>query len=135
MRWIALLIVAAALAAVRHLRSSDSEREEMWDRVDLLKRLLVDAGIPFDGDSHIIPVMVGDAQKNTDISNRMLDEGFLVTAVNYPTVARGTERLRVTTIPSHTRSDIERFAETLDLLWSEFELPRKKQKLQQSARV
>ena len=125
-------IVAAATAAIRHLRESTSERDQMWDRVSYLKQLLNAGGIPFDGDSHIIPVMVGDAKKNSELSNRLLDEGFLVTAINYPTVARGTERLRVITTPAHSRSDVKRFAEALDRLWTEFRLPRKKNSAERS---
>lgn len=119
-------IVAAATAAIRHLRESTAERDRMWERVALLKQMLDDRGIPYDGDSHIVPVMVADPKKNVAVSNRLLEEGFMVTAVNYPTVARGTERLRVTTIPAHSRSDVERFVLALDRLWTEFGLPRTK---------
>ena len=125
-------IIAASIAAIRHLRDSTSERDQMWDRVSYLKQLLKDGGIPFDGDSHIIPIMVGDAKKNSELSNRLLDEGFLVTAINYPTVARGASRLRVTTTPSHSRADVEKFAQSLDRLWTEIRLPRIKNGLAQS---
>jgi 5-aminolevulinate synthase len=117
-------IVAAARAAVNHLRNSSVERQALEERVVYLKQRLDTLEIPYIGDSHIIPVMVCDATKCLKLSEKLLEQGFLVTPINYPTVPRGTERLRVTVTPAHTVEDIERFTETLDYLWRAFGLNR-----------
>lgn len=117
-------IAAAATAAVQHLKHSDEERNTLQRNVARLKQGLRGARIPFIGDSHIVPVMVGDSRRSVQLSERLLAAGFLVTAINFPTVPRGTERLRVTVTPAHTEADIDAFISTLDSLWTEMGLQR-----------
>ena len=96
--------VAAALASVRLVRREPERRRALWERVDALKRRLRDAGLPvIPTPSHIVPVMIGDAAAASAISRRLLDEfAIYATAINYPTVPRGAERLRLTPGPFHT---------------------------------
>ncbi len=98
-------ITAAALASVRHLRHEGAPRRAaLFERVDALLRRLDAAGVPrLPTQSHIVPVHVGDATLATAVSRRLLDEhGIYATAINYPTVPRGAERLRLTPTPRHT---------------------------------
>lgn len=118
-------LTTAATSAIRHLRQSKLETDALWERVKLLKLSLIERKIPYIGASHIIPIVIGDAKKSIEVSNRLLKEGFLVTAVNYPTVPRGTERLRVTVTPAHAIEDVERFVEALDALWEEYQFARR----------
>jgi 5-aminolevulinate synthase len=113
-------IAAGALASVRYLKSSSSEREHLQRRVALLRRRLDDAGIPHvSNPSHIVPVMVGDAAVCKYISDLLLDlYSLYVQPINYPTVPRGTERLRITASPFHSDADIERLVTALGAIWS-----------------
>ena len=88
-------MAAGAIAAIRHLKNSELERSTLRNRVAKVKAALDKAGIPhMDNNSHIIPVMVGDAHKCKWISDYLLDHhGLYIQPINYPTVARGTERL------------------------------------------
>jgi 5-aminolevulinate synthase len=97
-------IVGAALASVRHLRGDDGLRARLAERAAALKAALDDAGIRrLPSDSHIVPVHVGEAGLCRDIARRLLDEhGLYATPINYPTVPRGTERLRLCATPFHT---------------------------------
>lgn len=119
-------IAAAARASVRHLKNSNSERTAQRERVAKVRRKLDANGIPhLKNDSHIIPIMVGDPKKCKMISDRLLDEsGIYVQPINYPTVAKGTERLRITPSPAHTDEDIDRLITALGDLWSECALAR-----------
>jgi len=112
-------VAAAATASIRHLKHSDSERLAQRDRVARLRRRLQAMGIPMlDNDSHIIPVMIGDPVKCRMISDILMrDWGIYVQPINYPTVARGTERLRITPGPLHSDADIDRLATALAALW------------------
>ncbi|MBN8532123.1 MAG: 5-aminolevulinate synthase [Alphaproteobacteria bacterium] len=98
------VIAAGLLASVRHLRVSQEERRKLHARVADVKALFKQAGIPFlDAPSHIVPVMVNDAVLCKRASDRLLEEfSIYVQPINYPTVPRGTERLRVTPSPLHT---------------------------------
>jgi 5-aminolevulinate synthase len=119
-------IAAGALASVRHLKSSSTERQQHQATVALVRRRLQMLGIPMmENESHIIPVMVGNAHHAKYISDRLLAEhGIYVQPINYPTVPRGTERLRITPSPVHGPNDIDRLVKALSHIWSECELAR-----------
>jgi 5-aminolevulinate synthase len=106
---------AAAHAAIRHLRASGSERAGQQRQAKRLKEAARAAGIPIlEGDTHIVPVMVGDAAATTRICRLLLDEhDIYVQPINYPTVPRGTERLRLTPGPYHTDAMIDRLVTAL----------------------
>jgi 5-aminolevulinate synthase len=119
-------VAAGALASIRHLRASGAERARMHDRVALLRRRLDQAGLPhLPNPSHIVPVMVGDPVQCKRISDILLDSyGIYVQPINYPTVPRGTERLRLTPSPLHTDADIEHLVASLAEIWSALSLRR-----------
>ncbi|HET9148724.1 MAG TPA: 5-aminolevulinate synthase, partial [Acetobacteraceae bacterium] len=96
--------VAAALASVRRLKSDDERRALLFERSAMLKRKFDEAGLPrLDTDSHIVPLMIGNATRATEVSMRLIREfGMYATPINYPTVPAGTERLRFTPGPRHT---------------------------------
>jgi 5-aminolevulinate synthase len=112
-------IAAAATASIRHLKSSDTERLTQRARVAYLRKRLDQAGIPhMANDSHIIPVMIGDPVKCRMISNILMEDwGIYVQPINYPTVPKGTERLRFTPGPLHTSADIDHLVTALSALW------------------
>ena len=114
-------IAAGALASIRHLKTSSVEREQHQERAALLKRKLKNRGIAvFDNPSHIVPVMVGNPVHSKEITDALLGRyGIYVQPINYPTVARGTERLRLTPTPFHTEADINYLVESLAALWEE----------------
>lgn len=114
-------IAAGALASIRHLKISSVEREQHQERAAFLKRKLKNRGIAvFDNPSHIVPVMVGDPVHSKQITDALLGRfGIYVQPINYPTVARGTERLRLTPTPFHTEVDINYLVESLVALWEE----------------
>ncbi len=113
-------VLASALAAVEHLKVSQIEREKMRRNVKLLKDLLTKADLPFmQGPTHIVPLVVGEpncCREVTDILMR--DHGIYVQPINYPTVPRGTERLRLTATAAHSTQDIEHLAGVLEELWN-----------------
>ena len=113
------LLAAGALAAVRHLKESQSERETHQERVATVKRHLAAARIPvMANDSHIVPVMVGDPALCRAASDLLLREHQIyVQPINYPTVSRGTERLRLTPTPLHSDADIEALVTALSEVW------------------
>jgi 5-aminolevulinate synthase len=96
--------VAAALTSIRSLRADSAKRALLFDRAETLKAKFRAAGLPvMASESHIVPVMIGDAAKATAVSMRLIREyGMYATPINYPTVPRGTERLRFTPGPKHT---------------------------------
>ncbi|HUZ62367.1 MAG TPA: 5-aminolevulinate synthase [Acetobacteraceae bacterium] len=107
--------VGAALASVRHVKADAARRALLFERVGQLKRRLAAAGLPvLPSVSHIVPVMVGDAARCTEISRRLLDEfDIYATPINYPTVPRGAERLRLTPTPLHTEAMMDRLVAAL----------------------
>ncbi len=119
-------VAAGALASVRHLRRSDAERLRQADRVARLRRGLDAAGVPhLDNPSHIVPVMVGDAVVCKQISDRLMDQhAIYVQPINYPTVPRGAERLRLTPSPLHSDADIDHLVGALAAIWAEARLAR-----------
>jgi 5-aminolevulinate synthase len=120
-------LAAGACASIQHLKLSGYERARHRDRVSTVRRKLNALGIPhLDNPSHIIPVMVGDPRKCKMISDWLLDNhGIYVQPINYPTVPRGTERLRITPSPVHTDGDIDRLLDALSDIWSQCELARR----------
>ena len=119
-------VTAGALASIRHLKASTVERLRHQDRVAVVRRRLEAAGIPLlDNPSHIVPVMVRDPVLCKEISDRLLDHyGIYVQPINYPTVARRTERLRITPSPLHTDADIDHLVNALTEIWAEIGLKR-----------
>jgi 5-aminolevulinate synthase len=113
------LVAAGALAAVRHLRESQAERAKHQERVAAVKRRLGEAGLPLmPSTSHIVPVMVGDAALCRTASDLLLrHHQIYVQPINYPTVPRGTERLRLTPTPLHSDEDIEALVAAFDDIW------------------
>jgi 5-aminolevulinate synthase len=109
------MVAAAALASVRHLRADPARRAALFERAEALKSRLTAAGLPvLPSASHIVPLHVGDAARCTQVSRRLLDEfGHYATPINYPTVPRGTERLRLTPGPFHTDAMMEALVEAL----------------------
>ena len=114
-------IAAGARASIQHLKESSAERERHQDRVALVRRRFDAAGIPhMPNGSHIVPVMVGDPVLCKRISDRLLGRhGIYVQPINFPTVARGTERLRITPSPLHSDQDIDHLVGSLSTIWAE----------------
>ena len=119
-------VAAGACASIRHLKTSNAERELQRERVAQVRARLDAIGIPhLHNPSHIIPVMVGDAKKCKMISDWLMDNhGIYVQPINYPTVPVGTERLRLTPSPVHGDHDIDRLIKALSEIWSQCELAR-----------
>jgi 5-aminolevulinate synthase len=112
-------VCAAATAAIRHLKSSQWERERHQDRAARLKSVLNAARLPvMPSDTHIVPVLVGDPEKCKTASDLLLSEhGIYIQPINYPTVPRGMERLRITPSPYHDDGLIDALAEALVDVW------------------
>lgn len=114
-------VLAGARASVEYLKTSDIERMRMMRNTKLLKDGLEKAGIPYmKGDSHIVPVLIGDATCCKMITDILLnDHDIYVQPINYPTVPRGTERMRLTATAAHSEQDIETLIQTLRHLYDE----------------
>jgi 5-aminolevulinate synthase len=112
-------VAAACLASVRYLKTHDDLRQRHQERAATLKRRLAEAAIPVQsGDSHIVPVMVGNARDCKSASDELMERyGIYVQPINYPTVDRGTERLRFTPTPLHTDADIDHLVAALRAVW------------------
>jgi 5-aminolevulinate synthase len=121
-------ICAAAAAAIRHLKASNAERERHQDRAARVKAVLTSAGVPLmASDTHIVPVFVGDPENCKAACDLLLEEhGIYIQPINYPTVPKGTERLRITPSPYHTDALIDGLAAALVDVWERLGLPLKK---------
>jgi 5-aminolevulinate synthase len=120
-------IAAAAATSIRIVRDRGTElRARHQERAATLKRLLREAGLPvMDSVSHIVPVMVGDAALCKRVSDELMDRyGIYVQPINYPTVPKGTERLRFTPTPVHSDDDMRRLVDALTETWERFQLRR-----------
>lgn len=119
-------VAAGAVASIRHLKISKMERALHQARVADVRARLDEIGVPhIDNPSHIIPVVVGDPIKCKFISDRLLHEyGIYIQPINYPTVPKGTERLRITPSPVHTSADVDKLIYALEELWSQCQLAR-----------
>jgi 5-aminolevulinate synthase len=118
-------IAAGALASIRHLKASSTERERHQERVRTLKRKLKAAGLPvMENPSHIVPLLVGDPVLTKRVTDALLERfAIYVQPINYPTVPRGSERLRITPQPQHSTADMERLVDALSTIWMELRLP------------
>lgn len=114
-------LAAASLASIRHLKESQQERIMHQDRVRTLKNALAQAGIEvMPNDSHIIPILIGDPRLCKQASELLLEKHHIfVQHINYPTVARGTERLRITPTPLHTDAMIAELVNALKAVFTE----------------
>ena len=119
-------LAAGAMTSIRHLKQSDVERNRQKEQVAKLRARLDRLGIPhLPNPSHIVPVMVKDPVKCKMISDILLEDyGIYVQPINYPTVPKGTERLRFTPGPGHTDADIDHLVRALSDLWSHCALSR-----------
>ena len=124
-------ICAAATAAIRHLKTSQWERDRHQNRAARLKSVLSAARLPvMPSDTHIVPLHVGDPEKCKIASDLLLsDHGIYIQPINYPTVPRGLERLRITPSPHHNDGLIDRLAEALVDVWDRLKLERPDQNL------
>jgi len=120
-------ICAAATAAIRHLKASNWERERHQDRAARVKAILLGAGLPvMPTETHIVPVYVGDPERCKAACDILLREhGIYIQPINYPTVPKGTERLRLTPSPYHDDALIDALGEALLDVWERLGLPRK----------
>ncbi|WP_420822408.1 5-aminolevulinate synthase [Sphingosinithalassobacter portus] len=122
------VLVSGALASVRHLKASSAERDAQQAAAASLKAMMREAGLPvMDTTTHIVPLMVGDPVKAKKISDILLAEyGVYVQPINYPTVPRGTERLRFTPGPAHDEAMLAELVAALSEIWGRLELKLKK---------
>ncbi|MFT5066317.1 MAG: 5-aminolevulinate synthase [Yoonia sp.] len=119
-------VAAGAAASIKHLKVSSIERARHQRNVARVRAKLDAIGIPhIDNPSHIIPIIVGDAAKCKYLSDILLSEhGIYIQPINYPTVPKGTERLRITPSPVHSDADIDALIDGLELLWAHCQLAR-----------
>jgi 5-aminolevulinate synthase len=117
---------AGATAAIRHLKASQWERDRHQDRAARLKAVLNAAGLPLMlNETHIVPVMVGNPKKCKEASDLLFAEhGIYMQPINYPTVPRGHERLRITPSPHHSDELMDHLAVGLTDVWDQLNLPR-----------
>lgn len=121
-------LCAAARASIEHLKTSTVEREGQQRQAHLTKDILGDAGLPvLKTDTHIVPIIVGDARLCKAASDMLLEKhNIYIQPINYPTVPKGTERLRITPTPLHTDEMIIELRHALVSVWASLELPRER---------
>jgi 5-aminolevulinate synthase len=109
---------------VRHLKADGSLRERHQERAATVKGRLAAAGLPLmPSPSHVVPVLVGDPVLCKQASDLLLDDyGIYIQPINYPTVPRGTERLRITPTPWHDDREVDRLVQALTEIWSRLAL-------------
>src|SRR5271167_4956429 len=124
-------VCAAATAAIRHLKTSQWERDRHQDRAARTKAVLTAAALPvMMSPTHIVPVFVGDPERCKEASDLLLsDHGIYIQPINYPTVPKGSERLRITPSPYHDDVLIDALAEALVDVWQKLGLPFKERAL------
>ena len=117
-------VAAGALASVRHLKTSNIERQKHQERITKLKTMLNEAGLPvMPSESHIVPVQVGDPVLCKQVTDELMDRyNIYVQPINYPTVPKGTERLRLTPTPLHTDDNIDQLVDALQEIWARLTL-------------
>jgi 5-aminolevulinate synthase len=120
-------LTAGALASVRHLKAHPELRERHQERAATLKARFAAVGIPvMESESHIVPVHVGDPVHCKMISDMLLEDfGVYVQPINYPTVPKGTERLRFTPSPNHTDAMMDHLVQAMDKLFSHCNVARR----------
>ena len=117
-------VLAAALASVEYLKTSSVEREKQRQNVALFKGLLESSGLPYlRGESHIVPLIVGEPTCCKEVSDLLLNTyNIYVQPINYPTVPKGTERLRLTATAAHSEEQIRFMMDSLSELWESHHL-------------
>ncbi len=117
-------IAAGALTSVRHLKASKTEREQHQERAATCKNRLLAADLPvMPSESHIVPVLVGNPVLCRQVTDILLDRySIYIQPINYPTVPRGTERLRITPSPVHSDGDMDHLVQALSEIWAELKL-------------
>jgi 5-aminolevulinate synthase len=120
------VLLAGALAAIRHLKTSQVERVQHQKRVAQVKQRLIEAGLPvMRSQSHIVPVLIGNAIQCKAASDALLSRhSIYVQPINFPTVPRGSERLRLTPTPLHGDADVDALVEALSDVWDTLGLSR-----------
>ena len=120
------VLVAGVLASVRHLKASSEERDAQQKAAAYLRQSLAEAGLPvMASTTHIVPLMVGDPVHAKRISDILLAEyGVYVQPINYPTVPRGTERLRFTPGPAHTPQMMDELTNALSEIWDRMNIKK-----------
>lgn len=119
-------IAAGARTSITHLKGSSLERDRMHQSVSIIKEKLIQRQLPvIRSNSHIIPIMVGDPVLTKKVTDQLLNDfNIYVQPINYPTVPKGTERLRITVSPLHALSDINHLVDSLDKIWKEMNIAR-----------
>ena len=119
-------VASAALESVKYLKASSQERDKMHEHANILQQLLVKNNLPLmDTESHIVPILVGDSLRCTELCSKLLsDYGMYVQPINYPTLPVGTERIRLTPSPLHSVDKLYEMVTALVSLWDELGLRR-----------